>query len=173
MERNTERKTQKIVWAGLFTAMTTFATVLIRVPSPLGGYVNTGDALVILSAFLLPPVWGAMAAGLGSALADIFSGYAIYAPATFIIKALMALTAGWVLRCAKDKKLLKSAIFGGILAELIMIVGYFVFEALFMKFGWGALANIPGNCVQAVFGAAAGISLFYALLRIPYVRETF
>ncbi len=166
-------RTKKIVWAGLFTAMIAIATLVIRVPSPLGGYVNTGDALVILSAFLLSPVWGAVAAGLGSALADVFSGYVIYAPATFIIKALMALAAGGILRHVKDKKLLKSAIFGSILAELIMILGYFIFEALFMKFGWGALANIPANCVQGVFGAAAGTSLFYALLRIPYVRETF
>jgi uncharacterized membrane protein len=166
-------RTQKIVWAGLFTSMTAIATLVIRIPSPLGGYVNTGDALVILSAFLLSPVWGAVAAGLGSALADIFSGYAIYAPATFIIKALMALSAGWVLSRAKNKKFLKSAIFGSILAELIMIFGYFSFDALFMGYGWGALVNIPGNCVQAVFGAAAGTSLFYALLRIPYVRETF
>ena len=62
-------KIQKLVWAGLFTALTTIATMIVQVPSPLGGYLNAGDAVVILSAFLLGSPWGALAAGLGSALA--------------------------------------------------------------------------------------------------------
>lgn len=166
-------KTQKLVWAALFTALTTVATMIVQIHSPLGGYVNAGDALVILSAFLLGPAWGALAAGLGSALADIFTGYIIYAPATLLIKALMALTAGAILRAAKRRRSLGAAVLGSVLAELIMIVGYFAFAAVFLSFGLGALASVPGNCVQAVFGAVAGTALFYALLRIPYVKKTF
>ena len=169
---NTE-KTHKLVWAALFTAMTVVATMVIRVPSPLGGYVNTGDALVILSAFLLGPAWGALAAGLGSALADIFLGYALYAPATLVIKALMALTAGAILRTAKRKNALTPAVLGSVVAELIMVACYFAYEALILPYGLGALANVPGNSIQAVFGAVAGTALFYALLRIPYVKKTF
>ena len=95
-------ETKTLVWAALFTALTTVATMVIQVPSPTGGYLNAGDAIVLLSAFLLGPIWGAVAAGVGSALADILAGYAIYAPATLIIKALMALTAGALLRRAKS-----------------------------------------------------------------------
>lgn len=166
-------KTQKLVWAALFTAMTVVATMVIRFPSPLGGYVNTGDALVILSAFLLGPAWGALAAGLGSALADIFLGYALYAPATLVIKALMALAAGAILRSAKRKNALTSAVLGSVAAELIMVTCYLAYEALILPYGLGALANVPGNCVQAVFGSVAGTALFYALIRIPYVKKTF
>ena len=90
MKRNVLNKT---VWAGLFIALTVVATMVIQVPSPTGGYVNAGDVLVILGGFVLGPLWGAVAAGAGSALADIFAGYIIYAPATFVIKGLMALTA--------------------------------------------------------------------------------
>jgi len=166
-------RTQKIVWAGLFIALSTVATMVIRVPSPTGGYVNAGDAVVILGAFFLGPVWGAVAAGLGSALADILSTYAFYAPGTLIIKALMALTAGAILSSSKKKNSLPMAILGSIVAELIMIAGYFTYESTILGLGWGAIANIPGNSVQAVFGVLAGTALFYALLRIPYVKKTF
>lgn len=164
---------RKLVWAGLFTALVTVATMVIHIPSPAGGYVNAGDAVVILGAFLLGPGWGAFAAGLGSALADIFTGYALYAPATLVIKALMALTAGAILRAAKKKRKLTAAIFGSAAAELLMVAGYFAYEALILPYGLGALANIPGNCIQGVFGAVVGTALFYALMRIPYVRKTF
>ena len=166
-------KIQKLVWAGLFTALTTIATMIVQVPSPLGGYLNAGDAVVILSAFLLGSPWGALAAGLGSALADLLSGFAVYAPATLIIKALMALAAGAILRSAKKKNAPPMAVLGSIAAEVIMIVGYFAYDAVVMGYGLGALANIPGNCVQAAFGILAGTALFYALLRIPYVKKTF
>lgn len=167
-------KIKKIVWAGLFTALTAVATMVIQIPSPTGGYVNAGDAVVILGAFLLGPGWGALAAGLGSALADLFAGYVIYAPATFVIKGLMALCAGALIRRGKKgRRSLGFAVAGSVLAESIMIAGYFAFTATVLGFGWGAVAEIPGNAVQAVFGAVAGTALFFALIRIPYVRENF
>lgn len=169
-----DNKIKQIVWTGLFTAMTAVATMVIRVPTPTGGYVNAGDALVILSAFILGPGWGALAAGFGSALTDLISGYVIYAPATLVIKALMALVAGSVLRRAKTEKTLRHAIFGSVLAELIMIGGYYLFTAIFITRSYlAAVAELPGNAVQAVFGACVGTALFYALMRIPYVREHF
>ena len=72
--------------------------MLIRIPTPLKGYINLGDAIVLLCAFLLPPSYAFFAAGIGSMLADIFSGYAVYAPATFIIKGLMALAAYFIFK---------------------------------------------------------------------------
>ena len=85
--------TKKLVMTALFTALTMVSTMLIRIPLPMG-YVHLGDAFVLLSAFILGPIWGTIAAGVGSALADVI-GYIAYAPATLIIKALMAFVA-WV-----------------------------------------------------------------------------
>ncbi|MBP8639787.1 MAG: ECF transporter S component [Oscillospiraceae bacterium] len=165
-------KIKKLVWAALFMALTTIATMIIQVPIGVG-YGNAGDTLVILSAFILGSPWGALAAGLGSALADLLSGFVIYAPATLIIKALMALAAGAILRSAKKKNALSMAVLGSIAAEIIMIAGYFAYDAIVMGYGLGALANIPGNCIQGAINAVAGTSLFYALLRIPYVKKNF
>ena len=169
----TNEKTKRLVWAALFTALTTVATMIVRVPSPTGGYINAGDALVILSAFFLGPVWGAAAAGVGSALADFIAGYAVYVPATLIIKALMALAAGLILKHSADKKPLGYAIAGSVVAEIIMIAGYFAFTAVILKLGWGAVAEIPGNCVQGAFGAIVGTALFMALCKIPNIRNNF
>ena len=83
----------RLVYTALFTALTTVATLVIQVPSPMSGYVNLGDAMVLLSAWILGPVYGTAAAGIGSMLADLLSGYAYYAPGTLVIKCLMAFVA--------------------------------------------------------------------------------
>lgn len=173
--KNTELKirTRSLVWAALFTALTAVATlILIPVPSMTNGYVNAGDALVIVSAFLLGPGWGALAAGLGSALTDLAYGYFIYAPATLVIKGLMALAAGAVLRGLGKKRVLPAAILAGIMAELIMISGYFLYESVLYGLA-GALGSLIGNSIQAVFGAVVGTVLYLALIKIPYVRNNF
>ncbi|MFB0920712.1 MAG: ECF transporter S component [Oscillospiraceae bacterium] len=162
----------KLVWAGLFTALTTVATMII-IPVPvLHGYANGGDALVIVSAFLLGPVWGAVAAGLGSALSDLLSGFIIYSPATLIIKALMALAAGAILRSGKKRKNLFITVLACITAELIMIAGYFAFDSVIYGVK-GAIGDIAGNGTQAIFAVIAGTALFYGLTRIPYVKKNF
>ncbi len=165
-------KVHKLVWAGLFTALTTVATMII-IPVPvLHGYANGGDALVIVSAFLLGPAWGAVAAGLGSALSDLLSGYVIYAPATLIIKALMALAAGAILRPNKNKMNLLVTILACVTAELLMIAGYFAYDCIIYGVK-GAIGDIAGNGTQGIFAVIAGTALFYGLMRIPYVKKTF
>ena len=86
-------KTKNIVLAALIAALACVATMIIKIPSPMKGYLNLGDCVVLAAGWLLPGGYGFFAAGLGSALADLFSGYVIYAPATFVIKGVMALIA--------------------------------------------------------------------------------
>ena len=151
--------TQKIVISSLFAALTCVATILIKIPSPLNGYINLGDGIVLLAAWVLPLPYGVIAAGLGSALADVFSGYFVYAPATFVIKALMAIVAYSLYKLfAKKIKSTVSRIFSGILAEIVMILGYYLFEGVLYGFV-SSLVNIPANAVQAVAGIVIGVAL--------------
>lgn len=60
---------------GLFAALGCVGTMVLQVPSPSGGYMNLGDAVVILGAWLLGPAYGAAASTL-LALALRRSGYA-------------------------------------------------------------------------------------------------
>ncbi len=98
-------------------------------------------------------------AGLGSALADLFSGYIIYAPATFVIKGLMAIVAYFgfkVLSTSTGKTVAR--ILCGVFAELVMVLGYFVFEGFLYGFAPSAI-NIPANVVQGVAGLILGVLL--------------
>ena len=117
-------KTQKIVIAAMLAALTCIATMIIKIPSPLKGYLNLGDCVVLLSGWLLSPLYGFLAAGLGSGLADLISGYGVYVPATFIIKGVMAIAAYFGFRFLQNKVTNISArIVSGIVAELIMVAG--------------------------------------------------
>ena len=148
--------TKKLVMAALLAAIACIATMIIKIPSPLKGYINLGDCIVLTAGWLLPAGYGFLAAGLGSALADIFSGYVVYAPATFIIKGVMALVAFYGFKLL-NKKIgnIASRILSGILAESVMVLGYFVFEGFLYGFV-PSIVNIPPNCVQGVAGIIIG-----------------
>ena len=152
-------RTKKIVMAALIASLTCVATMIINIPSPLKGYINLGDCIVLVAGWMLSPAYAFLAAGLGSALADIFSNYLTYAPATFVIKGLMALVAFYGFKLL-NKKLasLPSRIFSGVSAEIVMILGYFVFEGFLYGFA-PSLVNIPANAVQGAAGIIVGTVL--------------
>ena len=146
----------KIIITALFTAIICLATFVIQVPVLVtAGYVNLGDAFVLLSGIVLGPFYGFVAAGLGSMLADILSGYIIYAPATFIIKGLMALVISLLFIKHKDNYQVGKLLFFGVFAELIMVIGYFLYECFCLSYGLGAAAAIPSNAIQGVCGIIA------------------
>ena len=156
------KKLKLLVITALLAALTCVATLVIQIPSPMSGYVNMGDCLVLFSAWLLGPWWGAAAAGIGSMMADVVTSYLYYAPGTLVIKALMAIAAGLIARTLQGKRhqnvWLARAV-GAVVAEVIMVGGYFLYAALLLGNGWGAAASIPGNCIQAAFGIVVGILL--------------
>ena len=167
-----QNTTQKIVIAAMLAALTCVATMIIKIPSPLKGYINLGDCVVLLAGWLLSPVYGFLAAGLGSALADLFSGYLIYAPATFLIKGSMALIAcfGFRLLQRKGGKHNVAWILSGLVAEVLMILGYFVFEGFLYGFG-PSVVNIPANAVQGLAGLILGCLLAKAFEKANFPRS--
>ena len=160
MSNSTQNNTtQRIVMAALLAALTCVATMIIKIPSPLKGYLNLGDCVVLLAGWMLPPTYGFLAAGLGSALADTFSGYVTYVPATFVIKGLMALIAFYGFKLLHSKLgNISSRIISGIVAEVVMVAGYFIFEGFLYGFG-PSLVNIPANVIQGIAGLIIGTIL--------------
>ncbi len=149
--------------SALFAAIICVATFFIQIPVAVtGGYINLGDAFVILAGFFLNPVFAFLAAGIGSSLADILFGYVTYAPATFIIKGLMALLISLIFYKNNHKFSSGKLILFGAISEVIMIVGYLIYEAFVLAYGVAAVAAIPGNVLQGV----CGISVSFMLLKL-------
>lgn len=167
MEKNNVVKNNllKMVFTGLMAAIVCVATAILVIPLPTSGYANLGDCFVILSGYMLGPVYGALASGIGAGLSDLFLGYGIYAPFTFIIKALMAIAVYYITKIGRDGSFGKKILFAfisAVIAECIMIGGYFVLESFLYGIN-GALPNILGNAVQGIFGcisASVAYSVF-------------
>ena len=165
--------TRKIVMTAVLTAIITLTTIVIQIPSPMSGYVNLGDVFVLLAAFLLGPIFGTVAAGVGSMFADLLTGYVIYAPATLIIKGCMALVGAILFKSLKKcfKNKVVPVLISGVISELIMVAGYFLYAALLMGEGWVAAASIPGNLVQGAVGIAVSTALYPALIKVKFLAE--
>ena len=118
--------------------------------------------------------WSVAAAGIGSAMADLLTGYAHYAPGTLIIKALMAFVYLLLYKAVSGKKdrAVIGTIVGGIGAELVMIVGYFFYAWLLLgKSFEGASGSIPGNLIQGVFGIVCGVLMVTALDKLGFKKR--
>lgn len=160
--KNSESKnlTRSIVIASLLASLVCVTTMIIKIPSPLHGYLNLGDCVVLLSGWILSsPMYGFLAAGIGSALADLFSGYVIYAPITFVIKGLMALIAFCGYKYLNNSgEIARARVVSGAAAELVMVFGYYAFEGFLYGFK-ASLVNIPANAVQGLAGLLLGLLL--------------
>lgn len=164
-------RTKLLVMTALFAALGYVATRVLMVPSPTGGYMNLGDTVVLLGAYLLGPVYGAVVGGIGPALADLLSGYAVYVPGTLVIKALMALTAALLYRALGKKNW--ALVVCGVAAEAIMVVGYCLYDGLLSGSLAAGAAGIPSNLVQAAFGLVVSTLLAMILKKNSYVRRQF
>lgn len=161
----------RIVICALFAALSCVATMVIQIPSPMQGYVNLGDCIVLLGAFVLGPVYGAVAGGVGSMLADLLLGYALYAPGTLVIKAIMGLVAGFLFLILKNKNKYAGLIVGGLAAEAVMVLGYFLYAMLLMGEGLAAAASIPGNLFQGAVGIIVSVILYIALEKSKVLKQ--
>lgn len=138
-------KLPSLVLAAMFSAMIAVSTMFVKIPVPIAnGYVHLGDTLIYIASCVLPLPYALLAAAVGGGVADIAGGYAIYAPATIIIKALLTLSFSCKGKFICGKNILASA-----LSLPITAGGYFLYEWALYSFG-GALASLPWNILQAV-----------------------
>ena len=154
------KKAWFVAIVAILTALTTVITMILQFYVPqTRGYINFGDTMVIFSGLLLGSYPGFFIGGTGSALADIFSGYGNWAPFTFFIKGFEGYIVGFF-----SKKSNKVAYLGAITGSIEMVAGYFVVE--YFLYGLGAaLAELPGNLLQATVGVLVGVSLYKIVLQ--------
>lgn len=165
----------KLCMAAMFAALICVATIVIQIPSPISGFLNFGDCFVLVAAWMLGPVYGAAAGAIGSAMADIITGYVVFAPATFVIKGVIAVLAALITKAVSAKKSMPKLvgyISGAVCAELWMVFGYYIYGALVLGYGFiGARAELPMNAVQGAVGAVAGCIIITVLSKVGVERK--
>ena len=142
-------------------ALTTVMTMVITIPTvATEGYLNLGDMVVFIAAFILGRKGGLIVGGVGSAMADLLLGYTHYVRVTLIVKGLEGYLAERLLETDVGRR---KPIIATSIAGIFMALGYFSFE-IFM-YGKGAIASIPGNIAQGLFGAITSVVLYTSLKR--------
>ncbi|MBR6488814.1 MAG: ECF transporter S component [Clostridiales bacterium] len=151
-----------IAASGIMAAFVFLGTQL-RIPTSIG-YMNLGDAVILISSYILGPV-AFFPAAIGSALSDLIAGYPVYIAPTFVIKGLMGLIAGLIMKHPQHDPKLFMRIAAGITAELIMVSGYFVFE-YFVYGSAPATASVPFNLIQAGAALIIAVPCSYLLKKL-------
>lgn len=158
----------------MFAALITVTTAFIKIPAPLG-YAHAGDSVLYLAACVLPAPFSFAAASIGGALADLMSGYAVWALPTAIIKALNVLPF-FIVRLILSKKnkndkiLRLSVIPALVLTTAVTIGGYFVANCLIYDFS-AAVAEVTFNLVQSAVGAVLFAAMATALDAVKFKQR--
>ena len=169
MNQNTQR-VRKLTLGGMLAALVLVATSFFKLPVSLTqGYIHLGDGFILLGAALLSGHTAVIAAALGSALADLLGGYTMYVLPTFLIKGAVGLVAAWTF--AKQRPLWLRAL-GMVLAEAVMVLGYFFVEWLVLGYGLAAAASaIFPNIVQGLSGVIIGLALLPTISRVQKILK--
>jgi uncharacterized membrane protein len=150
----------------VMTALVLALTFIHIAPTPIGGYIHLGDVAINFAALAFGPWVGLIAGGLGTALADVLSGYAVFAPLTFVSHGLQGLVVGWIYWTRRTNTSMVLAVIAG---GVVLILGYFIGEAAVLYGMAGALAELPWNAVQeavGMLGAAVYLAVAQAYPRI-------
>ncbi len=145
---------KKLTTASVFAAVIFLAVWLIRIPLP-NGFAHAGDAIVFSLMLFLPLGYGCAAAAIGAVIADIASGYAIYAPFTFIIKPLCLIVFALF---KKNKSHIVRYAVPALIAAVLNAALYFAADGILYGVP-GALASLPGNLTQG----AVSVILFFVI----------
>lgn len=149
------------------TATTFIIGFFVRLPLPASkGTFTLVDLGIFIAAYAFGPFTAAIAGGAGSALFDVASGYAPYAPVSLIVHGLEGLLSGLIAAAAYRKKTEPLAwIIAGVCGAAIVIGGYFLSQIVFFGGMAAAVTELLPNAVQAGVGAAAGALLTLAVRR--------
>ncbi|MDQ0415093.1 ECF transporter S component [Mesobacillus stamsii] len=154
-------KTKTLVINALFIALTLVATMFINIKLPImgnGGLIHLGNVPLFIAAFVFGRKTGAIAGAFGMGLFDLISGWAVWAPFTFIIVGLMGYLAGLMAEKMPGKKVIVYSL-AVIVAMLIKIVGYYFAEVVLYGNWIQPFGSIPGNIMQVVLAGLIVIPL--------------
>lgn len=154
------RKVNYLVVTGIMAALIMLMTAYIcHIPvGTNGGYVHFGDALIYLSAAILPKPYALAAAAIGGGLADLFTA-PMWLPATIVIKMLIVLP----FTDHSQKIVSIRNVVAMVLAYFISGFGYFAAEYILFEtisvFWISMLQSLVQSGGSAVFFIVFGMAL--------------
>ncbi|MCI5893617.1 MAG: ECF transporter S component [Clostridiales bacterium] len=157
--KKTKMTTKDFVRIGMLTALACVLTMVPQIPTGTGGYVHFGDSIIYVTAAFMGPIAGAFVGAIGHSLADLLSGYVIFAIATFIIKGIMGFVIGKILY---ENFSLIRFIIAAAAALLIVTLGYFIAEIPMFGLETAAVVFISSP-IQWLMSVAAS-AIFIPLL---------
>ncbi len=161
--RQGEVNTRLIALMAIMSALVLALTVGVRVQTPIGGYIHLGDIAIYFAALAFGPVVGAVAGGVGTALADAI-GFPLFIVASLVVHGLQGYVAGRIGYGKTHWSFLAMAVFIG---GVILVIGYFIAEVVFLGYAPAvALQEVIPNIVQASSGAVG--ALVYLAVRRAY-----
>ena len=171
------KKIMLLTVTALFTALVTVATMVIQIPVG-KGYLHFGDSVIYLAACILPAPCSLFAASVGAALADLFTGFAVYAPATLIIKALntlpFILMRVYLKKKGKDDKIFNWQMCLMLVpTTLVTLLGYYVADSIIAGKEVALVSAITSGWVQPVGSLAVFVILAIALDRAQLKSKLF
>ena len=160
---------KRMVLAAMFIAMV-FVATYINVPFPgaAGGLVHLGTLMMLVIALRFGKYYGALAGGIGMALFDVSGMWYAWAPGTLIVRLVMGYVVGMI---AYDRvKGQGGSMIRNIIAWTfglsVMVIGYYLYEAIFLTTFELALLSIWGNVIQFIIGIAA-FPIVFGLKTLP------
>ena len=143
-----------MIITAIFIALTYVFTAFVNIQLPAmssGGLIHLGNIPLFIGAIIFGKKVGALAGGIGMALFDLFSPWAVWTLYTLIIVGLMGYFVGLITEKHNTVRFYILAIF---VAMLIKIVGYYFAEVILFGNWVTPLLSIVANIMQV---AVAGI----------------
>lgn len=167
--QKTKYTTKDMVETALLTALVFVATAFINIKLPIlssGGLVHLGNVMLFTASIVFGKQKGAIAGAVGMGIFDLSSGWALWAPFTFVIRGAMGYIIGSI-AWSKDRKgtNLLVNLFAVVVAGIWMIAGYYITEIILYGNWVSPMASIPGNITQIVVGAVIGLPVAKILKR--------
>lgn len=162
-------KTRQMLLTAMFIAVVTVSTYIrIHVPLGTGGLIHIGTLTMFTIALRFGRRYGAISGGVGMALFDLFSEWVIWAPGTLVIRFIAGFLVGHIAMSKHGQgesrvRNLLACLAGG----LVIVVGYFIYESIFLGTGLAALASVLGNVAQLIIGLLA----IFILPSIPRLKD--
>lgn len=162
----------RLTQAAVFTVLVYVATIAVQIYQPAtGGYFNVGESMIYLAALLSTPVVAGIAGGVGAALADLSTGYGIFAPGTLVIKFIEGYVAGILVRKLRNVHgAVKAAITSGAYTCLFLVVsallgGLYVGPSQWLQFTFTPLYVEVATSVWVAIGVFLGALATLILLK--------